>query len=123
MPGDSAWRSSATRVTPLEAVLSVLCALVQLPVQGLFMRTDRTLARTSGKPGAWTISRLLSTPSSLAAPMGSPGAAADHLSYRHAPSVESPDAGAVMDTDETRNTHQREPARNARGHSRGRPAR
>src|SRR5262245_29077437 len=96
--GDSARASSVLRASPLDAVLSALCALVLLPVHGLSTTADRTSAGPSMKPGAWTITRLLSTPSSLAAALRSlrAPAAANTLSSPHVPSAESPDAGVVV---------------------------
>jgi len=125
----------------VDAVLAVLCALVLLPVYGLLVLADRTSLRMMLKPAratgseparrravqpkvTWTITRMSRTfLSRVAVDVSARRPAQHHLEFRHSPPAESPGVGRVSDNDETRNTDQREPARNAGRHYRGRPAR
>src|SRR5262249_34211047 len=108
---------------------------------GLIRWADRTSLRTTlNEPAArerpdlahapqpepmWTITRKARTPhprdvaSAIGATRHSP-----HNSKRHrAGSAESPEPGPAMGTDEKRDFDQRQPARDAGCHPRGRPAR
>jgi hypothetical protein len=147
-PRDSLRGPNVRRLEALDAVSSVLRAFVLLPVFGLrALRAlvDRTSNRSSlnsirdtrrastldsrvssAQPVLpWTITRLHSTPFQSAALSTDRrrAAATNFLLRRYAPSAESPEAGFVVDINETRNPNQREPARDAGRHPRGRPAR
>lgn len=93
---------------------------------GVQRRPFRRRARsTSHQPVLpWSINPSSGTNPLLAARANSYRAmAAYHPHRHHLAAVESPAGRAVMEPDEKRNTHQREPARNAGRHHRGRPAR
>ena len=110
---------SAPEDRTLVRLLSVLLTLVVAPMKRLVSRV--------GMPGtdtAWPITRHASASNRLSAvrrPVWR-GPAAHPLPYRAAAS-ESPVALARAVTDETRDSHQREPARDAGRHPRGRRAR
>jgi len=130
------------RPPTVDAVLAVVRAFVLFLVRGLMAQADRTPLRSTlgvasdlpqGEETAhrdqpepvWTI-----TPERRAAftrDVVSRGKrrrpAHNLLFFRHATFVESPGAGWMADIDETRNSDQREPARDAGRHYRGRPAR
>src|SRR5262245_21428664 len=129
----------------VDAVFAVLRALVLIPVRGLSEWADRTPlrktlmsagtvwfrpARRCAQPeSAWTITPDPRTPISRAAmrgpgPLPAPVRRAFHLLlFRHAQPAESPGTWTVSDNDEKRDSDQREPARDAGRHHRGRPAR
>ena len=139
--GDSMRNVGESRAFTVDAVLAVFCALVLLPVHGLLLLADRTSLRMMLKPAratglerarrsavqpkpTWTITRMPRTFLSRVAVVVHRRRPAQHpLDFRHSPPVESPGAGRVSDNDETRNSDQREPARNAGRYHRGRPAR
>jgi hypothetical protein len=133
--------SSALRFDTADAVFAAVVALVLLPVHGLVLLADRTSLRNllvparpleagharrrTHQPGqTWTITRELRTIFSRAAVRHSDARRAPHtLNFRHTPPAESPGRWFVAAIDETRTIDQRESARDAGRHYRGRPAR
>ena len=129
------------RVFLAVAVPAMFRALVLLTVRGLSQWADRTSLRkklmalgaapaSRASDGAqpeptWTITPATRTSPSRDAAIGPRPArrATHHFNFRHARPDESPGRWIVPDTDEKRNPDQREPARNAGRHPRGRPAR
>src|SRR6185437_4263930 len=139
--GDSMRHSSDLRSDTVDAVFAAVVALVLLPVHGLARLADRTslrilladarrfddapARRRAHQPGpTWTITRGFRTLFSRAAASHSDVRHAPHtLRSRHAPPAESPGRWSMAAIDETRTIDQREPARDAGRHYRGRPAR
>jgi hypothetical protein len=136
-PRDSGREVGDWRASLAEAVLAMLRALVLFTVRGLSQWADRTSFRNQlNAAGAialdgaqpeptWTITPNTGTPLSRdAAPGRDPARrATHHFSIRRPRPDESPGRLGMTGTDETRNPDQREPARNAGRHPRGRPAR
>src|ERR1700712_690139 len=101
------WPQGVLRAGSANAALAVLCALVLAPIYGLLIVADRTPTRLGS---AWTITRSIRTFFSRAgvdaACLTQP--TPHSLQFRHANPVESPGIGRAPDTDETRNSDQRE---------------
>ncbi|HWJ13399.1 MAG TPA: hypothetical protein VNS10_06615 [Gemmatimonadaceae bacterium] len=130
------------RPPTVDAVLAVVRAFVLFLVRGLMAQADRTPLRSTlrvasdlplGEETAhrdqpepvWTITpeRRTTITRDVAGQKQRPRPTHNLLFFRHAVSAESPGAGWMADIDETRDSDQREPARDAGRHYRGRPAR
>jgi len=143
-PRDSRLRLSDLREIVLAMLSRTLTALVPFTTHGPTRRVDRTPGRSmlafnalvarlaalgsqmSRQPvPVWTITRECRTPKNRGAGQHSMSATADHHNYqnRSEPGAESPPGLSEAAYDETRNTYQRNAARDARRHPRGRSAR